>query len=410
MKRVDVYYEGWGEKWKLGTLAHHERIVMFEYSNEALSQQLELSPLCLPLQKPGFSDFPRHQHQLPGLIADSLPEGWGMLVMDRLLKKSGVSLHTVSPLDRLALLGSQAMGALTFYPANNSLVPRPVKLGLLDLAMQAQLVLKGRDSELLKELMLTGGSPHGARPKALVHYNPESGYMSTQPSTEESSRPWLVKFQAENEHKEVCAIEHGYAQLACECGLDIPKTAYFELSSKLSGFGIERFDVEELMRVPTLTLAGSLDADFRTPELSYLNFLQATTHITKDAREVEKAFARMVFNVLFNNRDDHPKNFSFRLNRQREWKLAPCYDLTYSKGPGGYHQMDVMGEAFNISRKELLAIASAVSLSAAKAKSIIDRQLDVAENLGKMLKQQKIRAATIKDIAVQVTGNINRLK
>ena len=167
-----------------------------------------------------------------------------MLVMDRLLKKSGVSLHTVSPLDRLALLGSQAMGALTFYPANNSLVPRPVKLGLLDLAMQAQLVLKGRDSELLKELMLTGGSPHGARPKALVHYNPESGYMSTQPSTEESSRPWLVKFQAENEHKEVCAIEHGYAQLVCECGLDIPKTAYFELSSKLSGFGIERFDVE----------------------------------------------------------------------------------------------------------------------------------------------------------------------
>ena len=84
MKRVDVYYEGWGEKWKLGALAHHERVVMFEYSNEALSQQLELSPLFLPLQKPGFSDFPRHQHQLPGLIADSLPDGWGMLVMDRL--------------------------------------------------------------------------------------------------------------------------------------------------------------------------------------------------------------------------------------------------------------------------------------------------------------------------------------
>ena len=410
MKRIDVYYEGWGERWKLGTLAHHARIMMFEYSSEALTQKLELSPLVLPLRAEAFSDFPRTQHQLPGLIADSLPDGWGMLLMDRYFKTLGLNSPTISPLDRLSFLGDRTMGALTFSPADSVAEPSDVDVGLLDLAKQAQQVMKGKDSELLKKLVLMGGSPHGARPKVLVDYCQASGDMSTKPAGAVNGKPWLIKFQAQDEHKEVCIIEHCYAGLARQCELDMPQTEYFDISPKLGGFGIERFDVEASMRVPTLTLAGSLDADFRQPELDYASFLRATLQLTADIREVEKAFARMVFNVVFNNRDDHPKNFSFRLDQSRQWKLAPCYDLTYSKGPSGYHQMDAMGEALHIARKHLLGLASSVGLAVPKAKNIIEQHLSIATQLPKVLTQANVRKQTIREITTQVNENIQRLK
>ncbi len=407
MKKLFVYYNGWGEHWLLGTLADNGAELLFEYSPEALKQGFELSPRHLKLRREAYGGFPDHQQRLPGLIADSLPDGWGRLLMDRLFRKSGLNLAELSPLDRLAFIGDRALGALTFEPANKLDLPQE-SVKLLDLAQEVQTVVADKDSAALRQLALMGGSPHGARPKVLVHYDVLTGLMSTVPVT--GSQPWLIKFQAQNEHKEVCALEDAYAQLARDSGLDMPTTRFFDLSKKLAAFGISRFDVEDGLRVPVHTLAGALHANFRLPSaVDYTTFLRATRLFTHDEREVKKAFERAVFNVVFSNRDDHSKNVSFRLDRDRRWHLAPCYDLTFSEGPGGEHQMDVCGEGRNITRVKMLELAEQGGLEASWAKEIMQRFVEQSRQFKPLAIDRNVRKATVKFIEAAIDENRKRL-
>jgi serine/threonine-protein kinase HipA len=168
MKKVQVHYAGWGEHWPLGTLADDGQRLLFEYADEALAQGVELSPLHLPLQRAAFGRFPMHLQRLPGLIADSLPDGWGMLLMDRLFRKHGINPAQCSPLDRLSFIGQRGMGALTYEPATQEDSPaEPVDL--LVLARESTLIYTGQESEALLKMALLGGSPQGARPKVLVY-------------------------------------------------------------------------------------------------------------------------------------------------------------------------------------------------------------------------------------------------
>jgi serine/threonine-protein kinase HipA len=401
MKKLSVFYEGWGERWLLGTLADNGSELLFEYSPEALAQGLELSPRHLKLRAAAYGNFPDFLLRLPGLIADALPDGWGLLLMDRLFRKSGRPAASISPLDRLAFIHDRAIGALSFEPAQSEALAAE-DVDLLTLAGEARVIGADKDTAALRQLALLGGSPHGARPKVLVHYQRGNEVMST--TAVADSEPWLVKFQAQGEHKEVCAIEAWYAGLARAAGLAVPETRYFDLSKTLAGFGIARFDVEAAMRVPIHTLAGLLHVDFRRPSCDYTSFLRATRLLTKDEREVEKAFERAVFNVVFHNRDDHSKNFSYRLGRDRQWRLAPAYDLTYNIGPGGEHQMDVCGEGRAVKRADLIRLAGEGELDAVWAGRCVDRLRDVASTAASSALQFPIRALTrnaiLKDIAL----------
>lgn len=405
LRLLEVVYEGWGEQWPLGRLADDGRHLLFEYSGQALRQGLELSP-SLPLQTQAFQGFAAHQFRLPGLIADALPDGWGLLLMDRLCRRHGRDPQTLSPLDRLAFIGDRAVGALSFRP-DASLDHGDEDLGLLELATQAQEVVHDRDTEALTTLARLGGSPQGARPKVLVHFDPGRGIVSTRPA--DGCEPWLVKFQAGNEHPEVCAIEMLYAELARECGIDMPATHLFELDARLSAFGIKRFDRDSGMRVPVLTLAGAADLDFRVPDIDYAGFLRVTRRITGSQAEVDKAFQRAVFNVVFHNRDDHSKNFSYRLDRDRHWRLSPGYDLTFSVGPGGEHHTDVYGEGKAIGRAHLLRLAREEGVRAKTAQSLIDRALEVAARFTAMADGYPIRKATRSELAGLVAANVARL-
>lgn len=407
MKKLLVYYNGWGERWLLGTLADNGDELLFEYSPDALKQGLELSPRHLKLRPEAYAGFPHYLQRLPGLIADSLPDGWGMLLMDRFFRKNGLSLAELSPLDRLAFIGDRALGALTFEPANELELPQE-SVKLLDLAQEVQTVIAGKGSAALRQLALMGGSPHGARPKVLVHYDALTGLMSTMPVA--GSQPWLIKFQAQDEHKEVCALEDTYAQLARNCGLDMPITRYFDLGKKLAAFGIARFDVEDGLRVPVHTLAGALHANFRLPSaVDYTTFLRATRLFTHDEREVKKAFERAVFNVVFHNRDDHSKNVSFRLDCDRRWRLAPCYDLTFCEGPGGEHQMDVCGEGRNITRAKMLELAEQGGLEAGWGVEVIDRFVGQSGQFSQLALDRDVRKATVERIESAIEDNRKRL-
>ena len=402
MKKIVVYFCGWGQRWPLGTLADNGRDLLFEYSAEALAQGIAFSPRHLQLRAQAYGDFPAHQFRLPGLIADALPDGWGLRLMDQVFARLGVRPHEISPLDRLAFLGDRAMGALTFEPAADIALPAS-DVALLTLAREVKTVVEDRDSAALMQLAVIGGSPQGARPKALVQYDPAAGFISTLPSA--AGTPWLVKFPAQGEHKEVCAVEHLYARLAGDCGLDMPRTACFDLGRDMAAFAIERFDRQAGMRVPVHTLAGALHADFRVPSTSYQTLLRNTRAMTRSEREVEKAFERCVFNVIFNNRDDHAKNFSYRMDERFSWKLAPCYDLTFCDGPGGEHQMDIEGEGRYPGRAQLLRLASSNGLDASRAADTIVRMVAVASQLATLAREHPIRPATRKRIAAAVADN-----
>jgi serine/threonine-protein kinase HipA len=407
VKKLRVIYNGWGEHWQLATLAHAGTSLLFEYSAEALRQGLELSEPNLRLRREAYGGFPAYLFNLPGLIADSLPDGWGMLLMDRAFRKLGRNPAELSPLDRLAFIGSRGLGALTFEPAEE-LELQAEDIQLLRLAEDVRSVIAGEDGEVLRKLVLLGGSPHGARPKALIHYDPATRHASTVAT--DTSKPWLVKFPAQSEHKEVTAIEEAYASMGRVCGLDVPPTQYFNLNKELSAFGIERFDVEDGMRVPVHTLAGLLHADFRIPSVDYGTFLRATRRVTRDNREVQKAYERVAFNVAFHNRDDHSKNFSFRLGKDRLWRLSPCYDLTFCEGPGGQHQMDVCGEGANITRAHMLKLAEEGGLTKAWASDALDRIVAAAEDVPELLAGRGIRKATISRIVECVELNRSRLR
>lgn len=402
MKTLLVRYRGWAEDWPLGQLADDGRDLLFEYSEVALRKGLELSPLRLPLRPQAYGDFPQHLFRLPGLVADSLPDGWGLLLMDRYFRRQGRDAAEVSPLDRLALLGDRALGALTFEPITPMDFPNKGAT-LLGLASEVDRVLEGKDGDVLQHLLMLGGSPHGARPKALLGYCRTQGTIRTLP--DEKHRPYLIKFPAQGEHKEVCAIEQAYCETARACGIAVPQTQHFALDRRHAAFGIERFDVEDGLRIPMHTLAGVLHADFRVPAVDYISLLRATRALTADDREVVKAYQRTVFNVVFNNRDDHSKNFSFLLDRDHRWRLAPAYDLTFNAGPRGEHQMDVCGEACRITAEHLQALAAKGGVKPRVASETIKQQLGELDAFEDRLKNGPIRRNTVNMIMTSVRAN-----
>jgi serine/threonine-protein kinase HipA len=405
VKKLSVFYEGWGERWLLGTLADNGSDLLFEYSAQALAHGLELSPRHLKLKEGSYSDFPAHLERLPGLIADALPDGWGLQLMDKQFRRAGRAPASISVLDRLGFIGNRAMGALTFEPADVVEI-QPQVLSLLTLAKEIKQVVAGDEIVALTQLALMGGSPHGARPKVLVNYEIESGRLSS--DSHAVGTPWLIKFPTQNEHKEVCAIEALYAKLANDCGIEMPQTKYFDINATLSAFGIARFDRQAELRIPTHTLAGLLHSDFRIPSLDYTTFLRATRFLTRDEREVKKAFLRCVFNVVMHNRDDHAKNISYCLTQDRQWKLSPGYDFTFSSGPGGEHQMDVCGEGNKPGKSHLLRLAKEAEVEAGFAMSALETVEVVAEQFVKEAEAFEIRRASVKNIDALIKLNLVR--
>lgn len=417
-EQVKVYYEGWGDRWLWGTLMSTTSLIgrpqiLFEYSEEARIRNLELSSFQLPLQGPPLRrDFPSHQFGLPGPVYDALPDGWGMLLMDRLFRRRGLITARIGPLERLTYIGRNAMGAMSFEPVAPEGETSQHHIPLDQLAAEVQVVLQGEDGELLQRLLQVGGSPQGARPKALIYRNPQTATLTTVATP--GFEAWLIKFPAKDEHPEVCAIEMVYAECLRLCHIPTPDTEYFALPNGQAAFASKRFDRQGDLRIPMQSLAAFTGANYQTPgALDYVNFLRATRFCTNDVREMAFAFNRIVFNVVFNNRDDHPKNFAYLMSSTGQWTLAPAYDVTFCEGPDGYHQMDVMGEALAIDRTALLRLAEEAEISAQSANHIIDAFIKVASqftNIANRLLPQTIRDTTLHTLQNRINQNLTLLR
>ena len=432
MKKLQVIYNGWGARWPLGTLLDTGAQILFEYSAQAIQTGIELSPLHHPLPRAGsavvtFRGVPDF-YGLPGFVADALPDGWGMLLMDRALRRAGRDLASVSVLDRLTIVGDRAIGALSFEPAEEGTTVDE-RLRLADIAQQVAelqsltheagpMVGQSVGSTGLSRLLRLGGSPQGARPKVLVNFDPESGEVGEGAQLQVGASPWLVKFPAQGEHREVCALEEAYARLARAGGMDMPRSHFFDLGAQYSAFGVERFDrvvsgeqskAAQVRRVPVVSLSAMLQANHRLPSLDYETVLLATLRITGDQRELLKAFERCVWNVLLHNRDDHSRNFAFRMDEQCLWKLAPEFDLTFSDGPGGEHSTSVMGHGKSITRGHLLDLAKRAGVTQKMAQERIAAAIETASALNALAMDLPIRKSSLRRVSDGVSSNIKYL-
>ncbi len=406
-------YQGLGTPFVLGSLADDGQDVLFQYSPYALERGLQLSPIRLPLRVLAYPDRRADYtqlHDVPGLIYDSLPDGWGYRLMHRRMKARGKDPEKISTLDRLAYLGANTMGALTYAPALPDVL-EDRDLTLLDLAQEVQAVLVDESHEVLAELARVGASPAGARPKALVYFNPDSAQMSTQSCAVPDGQAWMVKFPGGDDAPDCAAIEALYAQLAHHCRLGMAATQFFELPGGRTAFATQRFDRRGEQRVHVHSLAGLLHANFQEPSASYEDFFRVTRRLTRDQRELKKAVQRCGFNILMNNRDDHAKNLSFLLEADGNWRLAPPYDLTYCPGYKGEHFMDINGEGAAPERKHVLNAAKATGLPKAVAEQAIDELLGNAtpQLLLELAKSLPLGVATVKSLHSAMQINFARL-
>ncbi|NDV24831.1 type II toxin-antitoxin system HipA family toxin [Desulfovibrio sp. JC022] len=380
-KRLDVYCNFGAERHHVGVLAQRESDIYFEYTDDFIETGLEISPIKLPT-KTKFVKCSSPFESLPGVFYDSLPDGWGRLLMERLLRSKGIHPSRITPLDRLAYVGLNGLGALEYEPAVSQ--PDSRELSLDEIAGYARNVLDeelaGTPNEVLEALLHLNGSSAGARPKVLVS-RCSDGSMKCFPMTsggarscpDETSEPWMVKFPNTQDGKSSGALEFVYSIMARNAGIEMPETDLLPAKDGPGYFGIKRFDVSGTERFHMHTACGLLEADYRVPALDYQDLIKLTYILTRSQQEVEKAYRLAVFNVLAHNRDDHGKNFTFLMDKTGEWTFSPAYDLTYSHGPSGEQSTMVMGEGRNPKEEHLIELAMVANISDKKFKSIIEQ-------------------------------------
>lgn len=384
----------------IGTLLKQKGKIYFQYADSFLEDFHWLSPFKLPKQKGLIEHTDWQFGELFGLFDDSLPDGWGLLLMDRYFRKHGIQPKSLSILDRLAYLGSRTMGALTYHPSSSSTDEEKQLFDLFAISKNAEELIQGEDSDVLEELLLLGGSPGGARPKVLVAIK-DQHIIGNIEKVPKGYQPWLLKFHSKKDDKEEGLIEEIYAQMARRSGLEMPSTRlFFEPRQEKYFFGIERFDRVENQRIHCHSFGNLIHSNFRIPSCDYSQLLQVARVLTKQQNAVEKIFRQMIFNILTHNRDDHVKNFAFCYNYEtRTWAYTPSYDLTFSHGPGGEHSMTINGEGRNPTWNDCLQLASMHNIS-------VNRALEIKENVQEGVSNWQCLA---RDLGVS-SGRINELE
>jgi serine/threonine-protein kinase HipA len=406
LKELNVFfYRTKNDKFIIGKLAQFQNNIYFEYDPTFLANPLWLSPYKLP-PEPGL-----HEHKetnfgpLFGLFDDSLPDGWGLFLMDHFLRNRGIDIDRLSVLDRLAFLGKSTMGALTYEPAvkhkkNDTLID------LQSLCEQSGQIIEGHSTDVLPLLMRTGGSPGGARPKVLIGVNKDT-IISGEDDLPENYEHWIVKFNSKNDFQDSGRVEYAYSLMARNAGIIMPETRLFKADSGDHFFGVKRFDRKENKRFHVHTFGNLIHSNFRIPDCNYGTFLKVVLDLTKNHQELIKGFRQMVFNIMANNRDDHVKNFAFMMDANQEWVLTPAYDLMYAKGPGGEHSMDLSGEGLSPGGQAVIRLGRKSGLSTNEVNHSIERVMAAVKKWPEHAQISGVTDKTMNYIQKRMNRNIS---
>ena len=369
---------------------------VFEYAPEFLGSGIEVSPITMPLGTGRFSfpSLPRETFKgLPGLLADSLPDKFGNLLIDQWLAHQGRRPESFDPVERLCYLGTRAMGALEFCPTLMPDFP-PETLHLEALVQLANDALASRESlhanlseppDALATILRVGTSAGGARAKAVIAWNPQTGEIrSGQVTPEPGFESWLLKFDgvSANRDKELNdplgygRIEYAYHLMARAAGITMSDCRLLEENGR-AHFMTRRFDRAPdggKFHMQSLCAMGHFDFN-QAGAYSYEQAFQTARRLQLPQPDLTELYRRALFNILARNQDDHTKNIAFLMDRRGGWRLAPAYDLIYAYNPNGAwthrHQMTLAGKRENFTTTDLLDAASFADLKPTGAKTIL---------------------------------------
>ncbi|MBB4239198.1 type II toxin-antitoxin system HipA family toxin [Rhizobium esperanzae] len=406
IRKMRVILDLDGRERHLGTLAwsSDERRAYFEYSAEFLTAPLPMSPFNAKTE-PGLIAAPRDPFDgLHGLFNDSLPDGWGRLLLDRRLQRAGIDYHLLTPLDRLSAVGRTGMGALAYLPELDDNERNPSRDVDLDwFVEQVDLVQTEMDIADIDTLQGAQGGSAGARPKIMIGFNEvrNSWVLDCGQDMEPGFDRWMVKARGVGDPADIGVEEQAYALMARAAGLKMSETRTFQTGKGSRLFATRRFDRTLAGRLHMHTASGILNASHRQASLNYGQLHKLTFMMTRDSSEVLRMFRHMVFNVFSRNRDDHAKNHAFLMKGDGRWTLSPAYDLTFSSGPGGEHSADIAGEGRNPGMAHLLTVSRQASIPDRDARDVIDEVRNAIESWPQFAEEAELpksRAAELRPL------------
>lgn len=389
----------WGRAIGAVSLLDDDRVAAFEYEPEFATTGIELSPLQMPASAGRVYRFPGLSQEsfsgLPGLLADSLPDRYGNALIDAWLASRNRTPGSFNAVERLSYIGRRGMGALEFVP---SLGPNPSTdhevdvAALVDLAgevlarradLAESLARPGRQ-KAMREILRVGTSAGGARPKALIAWNPTTGEArSGQLDARSGFEHWILKFDGVEDSsrdpgssKGYGAIEQVHAEMAKQAGIEMMDSRLLEEGGRRH-FMTKRFDRDPGgERLHMQSLAAVAHLDFGLPGAnSYEQAFQVIRQLRLPPEAAEQQFRRMVFNVVARNQDDHVKNIAFLMNRAGEWSLSPAFDMVFAYNAGGnwtaLHQMSINGKRDNFTLDDLRQVADLASMKRGSAERIL---------------------------------------
>ena len=404
MKVLRVIYHGLQaqQPCQLGRLAYRDGHAFFEYDPDFLRRDINISPVQLKLTT-GLQESPPDPFLgLHGVFNDSLPDGWGLYLMDKVFRQNGVDPAQVTPIDRLAFTGNRAMGALSYEPDEGaqfeSARSQPIELDIV--AREAVSLYAGDLNEVLEHHALHGTPSGGARPKILVGLYGDEAITGAEDLPPGFSH-WLAKFPTGStpDKKAEGAIEYIYSEMARLAAINMAVSQLVPGDDGNAYFLSKRFDRKPgNKRVHVHTVAGLVHANFRVADFEYGELVKLCGYLTKSHAEKVELFRRMVFNVMSGNRDDHTKNFAFMLTPDGDWKNTPAYDITYNPGRAGEHSMTICGKGKGISFDDLLAVARLGSIDEHLVRGIIDEVATALSQWSQLVKDYEIPSDQVRDI------------
>jgi len=378
-KGINVFIRFSSDEILVGKTVLSDRQIHFKYDQKFLDLGMNLSPFRLKYSDEVQVAKPDPFHGTFGVFDDSLPDGWGMLLLNRALEKKGLSLNDINVLDQLAYTGESGKGALIYRPAIEEEAQFDNIIDLDQLKSAIDKVYFGTSTEVIDELISLGGSSGGARPKANVGYNRKTDELIHGKNIlPENFEHWIIKFPNEEDPKDIANIEYAYHKMALNTGIQMSECQLLESKKGMQIFATKRFDRVGNNRIHMHSMAGLTHDNFRMSHVDYGHIIDIAYRLEQTAAARESILRLAAFNVYSHNRDDHSKNFSWLMDESGKWTFAPAYDLTYSSTSIDEHSTRVAGEGEKPGRKNLLELAEEFGIS--KPNVIIDQ---VQESIAK---------------------------
>ncbi len=368
----------------MGALAWHDRKSWFQFAREFLEHGINPSPFglkfSLELQEANSSIF----NGLHGLFHESLPDGWGLFLMNRMFEQNGISFEATTPIERLSYIADRGMGALSYSPMHSLVSSANIgqEIKLDSLWEEALHLVDGTVFNVGDRHVVNGTPLAGTTPKLLVGFDGNHAVEGAAKLPDGYSH-WIVKLpqHANSQENPEGTIEYLFAKMAAEAGIHMSPVRLFRGDHGAGYFMTRRFDRKgNGRRIHVQSAASLLNLDCRTDRIDYLDLFKLSDVLTRNYTYKLYLFKQMIFNAMAGNLNDHTRNFSFMLTERKEWSCTPAYDVAWTVNRSTGHASSINGRTKDISEVDIWEVAKRASVPKRDVQRVLQQ---VAEALTK---------------------------